>query len=220
MAGVGGDIRGYNLFSYCMNNPVNMSDPSGHWPQWLKNAGNAIKSAATAVANFFSPKTNTINGSFQKGVLQGSGSLTGGYSEINARLNDTIKSSGAQDAWVGGFAKVSGGNGAGKIGVGNDKVAVSLKGVGDVLTAQAQAGIHYKEGIGVGAGARASVASGRAGIEFNLFGWQIELGVTGHAVSIGAEAMIGYFPDEGFTCKAEASALFGAGFLIRVMPPQ
>ena len=36
IASVSGDIRGYNLFCYCMNNPVNMSDRSGHWPQWIK----------------------------------------------------------------------------------------------------------------------------------------------------------------------------------------
>ncbi len=38
IAGVGGDIRGYNLFAYCMNNPVNMSDSTGHWPKWIKNS--------------------------------------------------------------------------------------------------------------------------------------------------------------------------------------
>ena len=34
IAGVGGEILGYNMFAYCMNNPVNMSDPSGNWPEW------------------------------------------------------------------------------------------------------------------------------------------------------------------------------------------
>ena len=42
MSDVGGDIRGYNLFTYCMNNPVNMSDTSGHWPQWIKDAANWV----------------------------------------------------------------------------------------------------------------------------------------------------------------------------------
>ena len=55
IAGVGGDIRGYNLFAYCMNDPVNMSDHTGHWPQWIKNAAsavvNAVKKAVTVVAN-------------------------------------------------------------------------------------------------------------------------------------------------------------------------
>ena len=55
IAGVGGDICGYNLFAYCMNDPVNMSDHTGHWPQWIKNAAsavvNAVKKAVTVVAN-------------------------------------------------------------------------------------------------------------------------------------------------------------------------
>ena len=55
IVGVGGDIRGYNLFAYCMNDPVNMSDHTGHWPQWIKNAAsavvNAVKKAVAVVAN-------------------------------------------------------------------------------------------------------------------------------------------------------------------------
>ena len=52
IAGVGGEVLGYNMFAYCMNNPVNMSDPTGNWPQWIKNI-------ATKVKNFFSPPTNS-----------------------------------------------------------------------------------------------------------------------------------------------------------------
>ena len=33
LAGVGGNTQGYNLFAYCFNNPVNMSDPDGNWPK-------------------------------------------------------------------------------------------------------------------------------------------------------------------------------------------
>ena len=36
IAGVGGDVRGYNMYSYCMNNPVDMTDVSGNWPNWSK----------------------------------------------------------------------------------------------------------------------------------------------------------------------------------------
>lgn len=42
MSDVGGDVLGYNLFTYCMNNPVNMYDPSGCWPQWIKDAANWV----------------------------------------------------------------------------------------------------------------------------------------------------------------------------------
>ena len=42
ISGVGGDVLGYNMFSYCMNNPVNMSDPTGNWPSW----SNLLKGSA------------------------------------------------------------------------------------------------------------------------------------------------------------------------------
>ena len=31
---VGGNIRGYNQFAYCFNNPINRVDTSGNWPTW------------------------------------------------------------------------------------------------------------------------------------------------------------------------------------------
>ena len=34
---VGGDLRGYNMFVYCFNNPVMYTDHTGHWPEWFKN---------------------------------------------------------------------------------------------------------------------------------------------------------------------------------------
>ena len=42
VAGVGRELNGYNLFSYCMNNPVNMTDDSGNWPKWIENAANWV----------------------------------------------------------------------------------------------------------------------------------------------------------------------------------
>ena len=35
MTGVGGKENGYNLFAYCLNNPVNLSDPNGECPLLL-----------------------------------------------------------------------------------------------------------------------------------------------------------------------------------------
>ena len=221
MAGVGGSVQGYNLFAYCFNNPVNMSDSSGHWPQWIKDAANWVNNnIVQPVANFFSPKTNTISDQFQDGIFRGSGSLTGGYSEFNGRLQVNSKDS-KNNGMLGGYGKVSVGNASGKIGIGNDNAALSLKGVGDALTATAQAGIQYKNGAGLAAKAKAAVLSGRATAELELFGWQIEFGVSGDLLSVGAEAMIGVFPDEGFTAKASVGAgLFGGGFVFRVKPKQ
>ncbi|MBE6865610.1 MAG: RHS repeat-associated core domain-containing protein [Ruminococcaceae bacterium] len=43
ISGVGGDVRGYNLFSYCFNNPVNLDDSTGNWPKWLESIGSFVK---------------------------------------------------------------------------------------------------------------------------------------------------------------------------------
>ena len=68
---------------------------------------------------------------------------------------------------------------------------------------------------------KAAVLSSRATSELELFGWQIEFGVSGGLLSVGAETMIGVFPDEGFTAKASIGAgLFGSGFIFRIKPKQ
>ena len=36
MSGGGDSVHGYNLFTYCFNNPINMSDENGNWPNWGK----------------------------------------------------------------------------------------------------------------------------------------------------------------------------------------
>lgn len=53
MSDVGGDMLGSNLFAYCLNNPVNRTDPNGNWsmPNWLKiTIGVAATVAAVVVA--------------------------------------------------------------------------------------------------------------------------------------------------------------------------
>ena len=125
---------------------------------------------------------------------------------------------------LGGYGKVPVGNANGKIGIGNDNLFALLKGVADELVATAQAGLHYKDGFGIGAKAQASVLSGRATTEFNIFGWQVELGVSADVLSIGAEATIGIFPTEDggkqFDARAGGShGIFGWGFVVRVKVP-
>ena len=51
VSGVGQDQLGYNIFAYCQNNPVNMSDEDGNWPKWATKAliGVAVIAAAAVV---------------------------------------------------------------------------------------------------------------------------------------------------------------------------
>ena len=44
-----GNVQGCNMFSYCFNNPVNLSDPSGNWPS-LSQIFTAVAVVAAVVA--------------------------------------------------------------------------------------------------------------------------------------------------------------------------
>jgi len=91
MAGEGGDILGYNLFAYCMNNPVNLSDSSGNWPSWVTKLviGTAVIAAA-AILTVATAGTGTALACFAVGALKGaaigaaigaaSGAVTGAIS--------------------------------------------------------------------------------------------------------------------------------------------
>ena len=64
-----GKLMGYNLFSYCFNNPVNMADWYGAWPEWLENVGNKIGSAFQSLGNgfcdFFTDQYNAAKSFFE-----------------------------------------------------------------------------------------------------------------------------------------------------------
>jgi len=218
---VGGIIKGYNLFAYCFNNPVAFSDPFGDWSQIMLEIGKLAGEIISVLSNYSSLNNNSISGQFSDGIFSGSGSITGGYGEIMFRGQGDKKfnSSSEPSVTIGVFSKASVGNASGQIGIGNKDLSVSAKGVGDVLTASGQLGLKYDDGLGLTAKAKASVASGRATLAFNIFGWQVEFGVSGDVLSIGAEATIGIF-DGAFESKINASLGFGGGFILRIKPPQ
>ncbi|MEE0946698.1 MAG: RHS repeat-associated core domain-containing protein, partial [Acutalibacteraceae bacterium] len=61
ISGIGTDIRGYNQFAYCFNNPVNMSDPSGNWPSWNDVKSGLKKAASWVDNNIIQPVKSFIN---------------------------------------------------------------------------------------------------------------------------------------------------------------
>ena len=49
---------GNNQFAYCFNNPVNLTDSAGNWPQWINDAANWVNNnVIQPVKNFFSPSS-------------------------------------------------------------------------------------------------------------------------------------------------------------------
>ncbi|MBR5422698.1 MAG: toxin C-terminal domain-containing protein [Clostridia bacterium] len=80
---VGSDLRGYNLFAYCFNNPVNLNDDSGEWPSWATKVliGTAVIGVA-AVLTVATAGTGTALACFALGALKGaiSGALIGAAS--------------------------------------------------------------------------------------------------------------------------------------------
>ena len=55
ISGVNGSLKGYNLYAYCFNNPVSLTDGTGNWPQWAIDVGNWLNN------NVFQPIATFIN---------------------------------------------------------------------------------------------------------------------------------------------------------------
>ena len=79
IAGVGGNVKGYNLFAYCFNNPVNMDDQAGNWPNWIKNT---VKWVAK---NIVKPVVKTV----QKAL-----------SKVDLTYSTGVNVSGTPSAWI------------------------------------------------------------------------------------------------------------------------
>ena len=159
--------------------------------------------------------------SFEKGHVRGEGVVTFGYEEsmLRGEAKKTVAPSESGAAiTMGGFAKYSFLNASGKIGVGNEDFSVSLKGVGDVLVGQAQAGLAVSNGLGATIGGRGSALSWRATVEIQIKGTEIELGMTGDCISFGAQASVGVFEDGFFEKSSRASFGPGRGYVARVKP--
>ena len=50
-----GELLSHNVFAYCMNNPVNRSDPDGHWSIWATLAVVAVVVIAVVAVAVFAP---------------------------------------------------------------------------------------------------------------------------------------------------------------------
>jgi len=74
-----GNLLSHNVFAYCMNNPVNMSDPSGNWPSFsgiIKAAKsvvkNIVKTVVTVVVKAATAVKSTVSRIMNNPYLKGS----------------------------------------------------------------------------------------------------------------------------------------------------
>ena len=84
---------GYNQFAYCFNNPVNLSDYSGAWPQWIETATARIKHSVTfmirLIASPFKAAVLEVGGGI--GLGAGASATVGGVTasgELSATITD------------------------------------------------------------------------------------------------------------------------------------
>ena len=121
LSNIGGDIRGYNLYVYCFNNPANMNDLSGQWPKWLIGTLNVVGGALQGVAGAALGATLgwtgvgavvagflLVNGSAT--IVQGAGQIINDLTDSDIMREDNIVRTGVQEV-----GQVIGGDTGGKI---------------------------------------------------------------------------------------------------------
>ena len=205
-----------------------MSDPIGNWPQWLTNAVNwlidvlgisASIGSATSTGSSATAKGPTVsrNTSFDVVSSKASGSL--GYATGSFRGQATQSDSSSTKSMIGGFGKASVLNFDSQNRIGTQNVGISKKDILDIGTVTAQAGIQYKDGLGISLGAKASVAAARGTYCIDVFGWKVEVGMSAQFLSYGYEFAYGALPEGGWGVKNGGKpGVFTMGYLIRITP--
>ena len=61
MSKISADVHGYNLYVYCFNNPLNLTDGSGNWPKCFANIYQKAKSCAGKLYEKAQKLFNAVN---------------------------------------------------------------------------------------------------------------------------------------------------------------
>ena len=148
--GADGTPLSYNLFSYCMNNPINRFDTDGNWslPNWAKVAIGAVAIAGLAVA--------TVCTGGAAGVIAGAaltGAISGGISgAVSGAVSGAIENGwqGALDGACTGF--MTGTLIGGATGIATSGISMATGAVKVVGSAQKTGTILHKAASNIEAG--------------------------------------------------------------------
>ena len=105
IAGVGGDVSGYDLFEYCFNNPVNMYDDEGTWPKWIERAAKIVTAAVavTAAVVMVATVSAVSCGTAAPGALVGASMFLGAaLSGINGGIANEKNGNSYINGYIGG----------------------------------------------------------------------------------------------------------------------
>ena len=145
ISGIGGDIRGYNVFAYCFNDPVNMIDSTGNWPSWGQ-----IFAAVATVAVAAVVVTAMV-------MSAGAVGIAAGIAAASAGATGTLVSTAITVATVGTYAVAAGigacaVSNAGEILTGTNVIRDGLMGGNQKAYDTVQAGLSIVGGSAIIAG--------------------------------------------------------------------
>lgn len=103
--GVNGNFIASNLFAYCLNSPVGMSDSTGNWPKWLEKTVKAVSIAVlvaavvvtVAVVSAYSAGTASAAAVYGASIL-----LSAAISGISAGVANEKKGNSYINGYIGG----------------------------------------------------------------------------------------------------------------------
>jgi len=182
------DLQSLNRYSYCRNNPINLTDPTGHsFKSWFKKHWQEIVSVITSVVSIFVPVLAPVMWAVNMGisaytavqtgsVIGFAGGIVGGavFGAIGKSLALGMVGSIGQSAWTFTGGAITG------------AVEFGLGGFGSGFGASLASGRSFTESIKAGAaGAAIGAVTGAAIQGSYMAGWQDSL----HGYSYGEAAL-------------------------------
>ena len=217
--GEAGVLLTHNMFSYCYNNPVNTSDPSGNWPpdwliDFLKNTLGIDLTGST--------DNNSATTKLSSGILS--------YENRVAVLDDDDKARGqyssATDSLKGGNIGI--GSYSNKqlasiqhtVKIGSKDTYFFQKQRGNIGNISTFAGLRTDGGdLRGGITGKMSALAARGTIGIHINGWSYEIGMNADAGALGV-SILGRAGSNGFVFDTSPAVGFGFGFIIRATPDQ